>query len=85
MAVRPFYINADIDGRKTPLAGGTTRKDGDHTINIYQRDKGEITIPFKVRQYSTEDLNEETGKWEHHLHTDVYYQGELIKSHITNY
>ena len=48
-------------------------------------DKGAITTPFKIRQYSTEDLNEETGEWKHHLHTDVYYQGELIKSHITDY
>ena len=85
MAVRPFWIEADIDGRQTKLSGGTKRSDGDHTIVIYQRDKGEKTIPFKIRQYSTEDLNEETNKWEHHLHTDVYYQGELIKSHITDY
>lgn len=85
MAVRPFYINADIDGRKTPLAGGTKRADGDHTITIYQRDEGAITTPFKIRQYSTEDLNEETGKWEKHLHTSVYYLGELIKTHTTNY
>ena len=85
MAVYPFYIITDAEGRKTPIAGGTRRADGDMTTRIYQRDKGDITIPFKIRQYSTHDLNEETGKWEHHLHTDVYYQGELIKSHITDY
>ena len=43
MAVRPFYIEADIEGRKTPLAGGTARKNGEHHISIHQRDKGEIT------------------------------------------
>jgi len=85
MAVRPFYIEADIDGRKTPLAGGTARKDGTHTIEIHQRDEGAITTPFKIRQYSTEDLNEETGEFERHLHTDVYYKGEVIKSHTTKY
>ena len=85
MAVRPFYINATIDGRKTDLAGGTRKKDGEMTTTVYQRDKGAITTPFKIRQYSTEDLNEETGEWEHHLHTDVYYQGEVIKRHVTDY
>ena len=55
------------------------------TTTVYQRDKGAITTPFKIRQYSTEDFNEETQKWEHHLHTDVYYQGEVIKRHITDY
>ena len=68
-----------------PIAGGTRKKDGDMTTTVYQRDKGAITTPFKIRQYSTEDFNEETQKWEHHLHTDVYYQGEVIKRHITDY
>lgn len=85
MAVYPFYINTDAEGRRTPIAGGTRNKDGEMTTTVYQRDKGAITTPFKIRQYSTEDLNEETGKWEHHLHTDVYYQGEVIKRHVTDY
>lgn len=85
MAVYPFYISTDADGRSTPIACGTRRKDGDMTTTIYQRDNGSITEPFEIRQYSTEDLNEETGEWEHHLHTDVYYQGEVIKSHVTKY
>lgn len=79
MAVRPFYIRAKIDGRKTPLAGGTARKDGDHTIEILQRDKGAITTPFKIHQYSTEIDGV------HKLVTNVYFQGELIKTHITDY
>lgn len=79
MAVRPFYIEADIEGRKTPLAGGTARKDGTHTIEIHQRDEGAITTPFKIRQYSTET----DGVM--YLHTDVYYKGELIKKHTTKY
>lgn len=52
MAVRPFYIEAQIDGRKTDLCGGTKSKDGDHTISLHQRSNGEITTPFKIRQYS---------------------------------
>ena len=85
MAVYPFYISTVAGGRRTPIAGGTRKKDGEMTTIVYQRDKGAITTPFKIRQYSTEDLNEETGEWKHHLHTDVYYQGELIISHVTDY
>ena len=85
MAVYPFYINTDAEGRKAPIAGGIRKKDGEMTTTVYQREDGVITTPFKIRQYSTEDLNEETGEWEHHLHTDVYYLGEVIKRHITNY
>lgn len=79
MAVRPFYIEAEIEGRKTNLAGGTRKKDGDHTIHIYQRNKGDITEPFRIRQYYTEMDGEPK------LVTAVYYQGELIKNHITDY
>ena len=79
MAVRPFYIDAHIEGRRTNLAGGTARKDGEQTIDIKQRDRGEITTPFKIRQYSAE------VDGVHKLVTDVYYLGELIKSHITDY
>lgn len=79
MAVRPFYIEADIEGRKTPLAGGTARKNGEHHISIHQRDKGEITTPFKIEQYT----KEQDGVLK--CITDVYYQGDLIKKHVTDY
>lgn len=79
MAVRPFYINASIDGRKTDLAGGTARKDGSHHISIYQRDQGAITTPFKIEQYSEDHDGVQK------LVTRVYYQGDLLKEHITDY
>ena len=79
MAVRPFYIEADIEGRKTNLAGGTARKKGEHRIDIYQRDEGAITRPFYIEQYSTEENGE------HLLVTDVYYQGKHIAKHTTKY
>lgn len=79
MAVRPFYIEADIEGRKTPLAGGTKRSDGTHDISIYQRNQGAITTPFKIRQYT--DTIDGVLK----CVTKVYYQGELLKEHITDY
>lgn len=79
MSVYPFYISTDAEGRKTPIAGGTRKKDGDMTTTIYQRDNGAITTPFKIRQYSTEIDGV------HKLVTNVYFQGELIKTHITDY
>ena len=79
MAVRPFYVDAEISGRKTNLAGGTARRDGEHRINIYQRDEGSITRPFYIEQYS----KEEDGV--HKLVTDVYHKGNKIATHITNY
>lgn len=85
MAVRPFYIEAQIDGRKTDLCGGTKSKDGDHTISLYQRSNGEITTPFKIRQYSIYPIDEATGKEKHQLETDIIYQGEVIQRHVTDY
>ena len=79
MAVRPFYIDANIEGRRTNLAGGTAKKDGQQSISIKQRDKGDITTPFKIEQSSFY----EDGV--HKLVTRVYYLGDLLKEHITDY
>lgn len=45
MSVRPFYVEADIEGRQTMLGGGPRRSDGDMTVYIHQRDEGSITSP----------------------------------------
>lgn len=79
MAVRPFYIDAYIEGRQTHLSG-TRSKRGSQEIHIYQRDKGAITNPYKIVQSNV--LNE-NGDIE--LRTEVYYQGDLIHTHITDY
>lgn len=42
MAVRNWWLEADIDGRKTKLSGGPRSKDGGFSLILYQRDKGEI-------------------------------------------
>ena len=42
MAVRNFYIEADIDGRQTTLGGGPRKKDGEMTVRIHQREEGGI-------------------------------------------
>lgn len=77
--VYPFYIETVAEGRRTPIAGGTRRKDGTMNTKVYQRENGNITTPFKIEQSSFEE--EGVRK----LVTRVYYQGELIKEHITNY
>ena len=43
MAVRNFYVEANIDGRETTLGGGPRNKMGEMTVRLYQRDEGEIT------------------------------------------
>lgn len=42
MAVRNWWIEVEIDGRKTKLCGGPQSKDGGFTLKIHQRDKGGI-------------------------------------------
>lgn len=43
MAVRNFWIDADIDGRATNLQGGAASKTGGMTVTIKQRSEGCIT------------------------------------------
>lgn len=40
--VRNFYIKGNIDGRKTPIAGVPSRKDGGMELVLTQRNKGSI-------------------------------------------
>ena len=85
MIVRPFFIEGKIDGRETPLTGGTKQKDGEQRIYIYQRDSGEVTTPFEVFQHFIHPIDEKTGERKHQLETIVYYQGEVLQRHITDY
>ena len=49
MAMRNFYMEADIDGRKTMLTGGPAAKDGEMNVTIRQRDEGNSVVAFRVR------------------------------------
>lgn len=40
MAVRNFWVNAEIDGQKTELSGGPRSKDGGMFINLNMRVNG---------------------------------------------
>lgn len=79
MSVYPFYISTNAEGRKTPIAGGTRSKNDTMRTSVYQREAGCITTPFKIEQY-TED-HEGVLK----CITRVYYLGDLLKEHITDY
>ena len=57
MAVRPFYIEADIEGRNSNLSGGPMRKDGTMFVRLKQRDQGGITDAFIVRCTTDTDEN----------------------------
>lgn len=86
MAVYPFYISTTASGRKTEIAGGTKSKKGYMETTIYQREHGQKTTPFKIVQRSIEIPDpDKPDKYLQELVTEVYYQGELIKSHSTIY
>ena len=48
MAIRKFYLESYIDGRKTPLTGGPRSKDGGMKTFISIRDKGEIESAVRI-------------------------------------
>ena len=72
MAVRNFWVEADVDGYQTMLDGGPRRKDGGMDVTIYQRDDGCIKTAIRIccRAYgeklvTTVDVDgERVGKYE---------------------
>ena len=74
--MRPFWLDANIEGRNTDLCGGPRRKDGRMNIDIRQRDNGNSVTAFKIEC-------ESDGKT---CETRVYdSNGDLVATHITNY
>lgn len=55
MAVRNFWIAAEIDGRRTPLAGGPAGKAGGFRAYIYQRHNGGSETAAEIRGHVGED------------------------------
>jgi len=49
--VRNFWIEADIDGRKSAFASGPVRADGGISLRILQRDGGGIITALRVNGY----------------------------------
>ena len=54
MAVRNFWVDAQIDGRKTDLSGGPASKEGGMNIVIKQRSEGGIVTAFRVYCYEVD-------------------------------
>ena len=79
MATRPFYVGVDIEGRETMLKGGPRSRYGSVHINLNQRDKGGITTPFTVDQFS------QTIDGKLMLVTVVRKFGEEVSRHETEY
>lgn len=46
--VRNFWINAVIDGRRSPLVGGPRAKDGGFDLEIKQRHAGQVVPALTV-------------------------------------
>ena len=46
--VRNFWIELDVDGRKSRVATGPRRKDGGFEMTIYIRDLGEVASGLRV-------------------------------------
>lgn len=73
--VRNFYIKGSIDGRKTNLTGGPSRKDGGMVLNMTQRNNGSIDKCATIECYADGDA----------LKTIIYDKnGKTIFENITN-
>lgn len=70
MRVRNFYINCEIDGRSSALAGGPATKDGGLYLTLQQRNNGEVVTAIKINCY------EKNGK----LITNVMNNEKIIYS-----
>lgn len=79
MAVYPFYIDAVSSTRSSNVGVGTRRKDGTLNTCVYQRENGTITRPYYIEQYT----EERDGVLK--CITNVYYLGNIISTHITDY
>lgn len=55
MAVRNFWVEANIDGRKTKLAGGPRSKNGGFSLTVFQRSQGSITRALIIDGFANED------------------------------
>jgi hypothetical protein len=55
--VRNFWVEVEIDGRKTKFAGGPRSKDGGLRVTIKQRHRGKVVKALEVEgEASGDDL-----------------------------
>ena len=55
MAVRPFYVQGQVDGRMSPVSGGPRRLDGGMSLRVTQRDNGSIVDAFRIESRACSD------------------------------
>ena len=79
MAIYPFYTKVESSTRKEVTGVGARSKEGVLNTHIYQRENGEAINPFTINQYT------ETRDGVLKCITRVFYQGGLLKEHITDY
>lgn len=85
MSVRPFYISADIEGRKTELTGGPRRKDGYMNIEITQREMKVLSLQHLQSGVILRLIKKSSGETPK-LCTSVYdSNGDLVAEHYTDY
>jgi hypothetical protein len=53
--VRNFWLEADVDGRISTVAGGPRGKDGGITLRIYQRSGGEVKTALRIECHACRD------------------------------
>ena len=49
MAMRNFWIEGDVDGRRTSLTGGPQGAGGGFSLTVYQREDGNSKVGVRVR------------------------------------
>jgi len=74
MTMRNFYMEGDVDGRKTPFTGGPKTKDGGMLVTMHMRNNGRSEPAVRVNGWlkrdgvtlvlETELWNSEGRKWE---------------------
>jgi hypothetical protein len=52
-AMRNFWIEGEVDGRRTSLAGGPRSKDGGFELAVYVRDKGSSEVAVRLSGRAT--------------------------------
>jgi len=55
MAMRNFWIEGRVDGRKSEISGGPQSKDGGFSLVVYMRDEGTSKAAVKVEGYADSD------------------------------
>lgn len=50
--VRNFWIELEVDGRKTRIATGPIAADGGFVLTVRQRDRGGIITPLRLGGYA---------------------------------